>query len=99
MAYSSDEIIKREILDTLGHETKGIKLRIFPQSSNEDQKPFSEGGLTFGFEGVSYGSCDAAWYVDDDGIGRGRRRALEPAGRAEPTPRCPTWLRWRSTPR
>jgi|GEM_PF-6148287 len=34
MAYSSDEIIKREILDTLGHETKGIKLRIFPQSSN-----------------------------------------------------------------
>jgi len=65
MAYSSDEIIKREILDTLGHETKGIKLRIFPQSSNEDQKPFSEGGLTFGFEGVSYGSCDAAWYVDE----------------------------------
>jgi len=65
MAYSSDEIIKREILDTLGHETNGIKLRIFPQSSNEDQKPFSEGGLTFGFNGVSYGSCDAAWYVDE----------------------------------
>lgn len=65
MAYSSDEIIKREIVDTLGHETKGIKLRIFPQSSNEDQKPFSEGGLTFGFEGVSYGSCDAVWYVDE----------------------------------
>jgi hypothetical protein len=65
MAYSSDEIIKREIIDTLGYETKGIKLRIFPQSSNEDQKPFSEGGLTFGFEGVSYGSCDAAWYVDE----------------------------------
>jgi hypothetical protein len=64
MAYSSDEIIKREIIDTLGYETNGIKLRIFPQSSNEDQKPFSEGGLTFGFEGVSYGSCDAAWYVD-----------------------------------
>lgn len=65
MSYSSDEIIKREIIDTLGYETKGIKLRIFPQSSNEDQKPFSEGGLTFGFEGVSYGSCDAAWYVDE----------------------------------
>ena len=68
MAYSSDEIIKREILDTLGHETNGIKLRIFPQSSNEDQKPFSEGGLTFGFEGVSYGSCDAAWYVDEQWV-------------------------------
>lgn len=68
MAYSSDEIIKHEILDTLGHETKGIKLRIFPQSSNEDQKPFSKGGLTFGFNGISYGSCDAAWYVDEKWI-------------------------------
>ena len=65
MAYSSDEIIKREIIDYLGHETSGVKLRIFPQSSNEDQKPFSEGGLTFGFKGVSYGSCDAAWFVDE----------------------------------
>lgn len=68
MAYSSDEIIKREILDTIGHEIKGINLRIFPQSSNEDQKAFSEGGLTFGFKGVSYGSCDAAWYVDEPWI-------------------------------
>lgn len=66
MAFSSDEIVKREIIDSLGHEYEGIKLRIFPQSSNEDQKPFSEGGLTFGFEGVSYGSCDAAWYVDEE---------------------------------
>lgn len=65
MAYSSDEIIKREIIDYLGHETHGIKLRVFPQSSNEDQKPFSEGGLTFGYKGVSYGSCDATWYVDE----------------------------------
>lgn len=65
MAYSSDEIIKREIVDYLGYEAHRIKLRIFPQSSNEDQKPFSEGGLTFGYKGVSYGSCDAAWYVDE----------------------------------
>lgn len=65
MAYSSDEIIKREIIDCLGYELNGIKLRIFPQSSNADQKPFSEGGLTFGFKGVSYGSCDTAWYVDE----------------------------------
>jgi len=68
MAYSSDEIIKREIIDCLGHEINDIKLRIFPQSSNADQKPFSEGGLTFGFKGVSYGSCDAAWYVDEKWI-------------------------------
>ncbi len=68
MAYSSDEIIKREIIDYLGHEINDIKLRIFPQSSNDDQKLFSEGGLTFGFNGVSYGSCDAAWYVDEKWI-------------------------------
>lgn len=65
MAYSSDEIIKREVIDYLGYEYKGIKLRVFPQSSNEDQKPFSEGGLTFGYSGVSYGACDAAWYIDE----------------------------------
>jgi len=65
MAYSSDEIIKREVIDYLGYEYKGIKLRVFPQSSNEDQKPFSEGGLTFGYSGVLYGSCDAAWYIDE----------------------------------
>jgi len=65
MAYSSDEIVKREIIDQIGFESHGIKLRIFPQSSNEDQKPFSEGGLTFGFKDVSYGSCDAAWFVDE----------------------------------
>lgn len=65
MAYSSDEIIKREIIETLGYESNGIKLRIFPQSSNEDQKPFSKGGLTFGYNTVSYGSCDAAWYLDE----------------------------------
>lgn len=68
MAQSSDEIIKREIIDELGYQYKDIKLRIFTQSSNEDQKPFSEGGLTFGFKGVSYGSCDAAWYVDEKWI-------------------------------
>ncbi|MCL4322607.1 MAG: hypothetical protein M1273_08360 [Deltaproteobacteria bacterium] len=68
MAYSSDEIIKREIIDIVGYETNGIKLRIFPQSSNEDQKPFSEGGLTFGSNGVSYGSCDAAWFVHEKWI-------------------------------
>jgi hypothetical protein len=68
MAFSSDEIIKREIIDCLGYESNGIKIRIFPQSSNADQKSFSEGGLTFGLNGVSYGSCDAAWYADDKWI-------------------------------
>lgn len=68
MALSSDEIIKREIIDTLGHSFAGIKLRIFPQSSTEDQKLFADGGLMFGFNGVSYGSCDACWYIDKNWI-------------------------------
>lgn len=61
MAQSSDEIIKREILQEIGTTFNGFTLRIFPQSSNDDQKAFSEGGLTFGLKGVPYGSCDACW--------------------------------------
>jgi hypothetical protein len=66
MALSSDEIIKREIIDVVGTTSKKLELRIFPQSSNEDQKLVENGGLTFSHNGVSYGSCDAAW-VDKDG--------------------------------
>ena len=65
MAASSDEIIKRQVLDEVGSRVGNIKIRLFPESSNEDQVPFSEGGLTFGYEGVNYGSCDAAWYIPD----------------------------------
>src|SRR3989344_4440868 len=61
MAQSSDEIIKREILQNIGTSFNGFTLRVFPQSSNDDQKAFSDGGLTFGIKGVAYGSCDACW--------------------------------------
>ena len=47
MALSSDEIIKREIIDTIGYKTGNLRLRIFPESSNDDQKLFENGGLTF----------------------------------------------------
>lgn len=63
MALSSDEIIKREIVDEVG-ERKDIHIRIFPQSSRADQDPFSKGGLTFGLDGILYGSCDACWFID-----------------------------------
>jgi hypothetical protein len=66
MALSSDEIIKREIIDKIGYKTDNLKLRIFPQSSNEDQKNVEEGGLTFSYNGVNYGSCDAAWFAIKD---------------------------------
>ena len=62
MALSSDEIIKREIIETIGTEINGLELRIYPESSNDDQKPFDEkDGLTFGINNVLYGSCDACW--------------------------------------
>ena len=67
MALSSDEIIKREIADTLGTTYKDLRLRIFPEGSNDDQKLFIEGGLTFSKDGVDYGSCDAGWFYKKDG--------------------------------
>ena len=68
MASSSDEIIKREIINTLGTKYGKITLRIFPESSKDDQKLFSAGGLTFSYDGMSYGSCDAAWCINDNAI-------------------------------
>ena len=62
MALSSDEIIKREIIEKVGFKTNKLKLRIFPQSSNDDQKTVEDGGLTFSYKKINYGSCDAAWF-------------------------------------
>ncbi len=62
MALSSDEMIKREIIDAFGTDYKGLSLWAFPESSNADQLVFGDdGGLTFGVNGVLYGSCDACW--------------------------------------
>ncbi len=62
MAQSSDEIIKRELIDEFGTDYNGLSLRVFPESSNADQLIFSDlGGLTFGVCGIPYGSCDACW--------------------------------------
>ena len=58
---SSDQIVKNEIKDKV-KRFEGIALRIFPDSSNEDQKLVEEGGLTFSYNGVNYGSCDAGWF-------------------------------------
>lgn len=61
MAMSKDELVKREMFNALRSDKSGFEMRIFVQSSNEDQKMFSEGGLTFGLDGVAYGSCDCAF--------------------------------------
>jgi hypothetical protein len=70
MAQSSDELIKREIVDYFSKSNSYPKLRIFPQSSREDQALFSDGGLTFGVDGTRYGSCDAVWYSEMPWIDR-----------------------------
>jgi hypothetical protein len=68
MAQSSDELIKREIIDEVGYTTAGCKLRVFPEGSNDDQKLVEEGGLTFSHNKIPYGSCDAGWFykVEED---------------------------------
>lgn len=66
MANKSDEIIKRELLD-IG-EINGLKLRVFPGGSREDQRHWVDGGLSFGFGNVIYGSCDGAWYAEHEWI-------------------------------
>lgn len=66
---SSDQIIKYEIKDKV-KKFANINLRIFPDSSNEDQKLVSEGGLTFSYEGINYGSCDAGWFEEKIENGR-----------------------------
>lgn len=68
MALSSDEIIKREIIEAFHDKIGNLRLRIFPGSSNDDQELFSKGGLTFSYKGVDYGSCDAGWYKIENGM-------------------------------
>jgi hypothetical protein len=62
MAQSSDELIKREIIQSIGATRNGCRLRIFPEGSNDDQKLVTDGGLTFQSNRISYGSCDAGWF-------------------------------------
>lgn len=60
---SSDQIIKYEIIDKV-KKIPGINLRIFPDSSNADQQLVGNGGLTFSYDGIDYGSCDAGWFQE-----------------------------------
>jgi len=74
VAQSSDELIKREIADKVGSVKSEFKLRVFPSGSNKDQELFSQGGLTFGVNGVSYGSCDAAWCIEANWVDMNDKR-------------------------
>ncbi len=73
MAADSDELLKRELIDEVGVKitgdyVDGIYLRVFPDGSTEDQLPWEDGGLTFKSEGLSFGSNDAAYFIEEGGI-------------------------------
>ncbi|MFH1543238.1 MAG: hypothetical protein ABIE03_01765 [Patescibacteria group bacterium] len=60
----TDDIIKRE-LSSIGN-TDTLKRRVYIGSSNHDQDIWAEGGLSFGINGVVYGSNDFAWFADEE---------------------------------
>ena len=61
MALSSDEIVKREIIDVVGTTVGPYYARVFSEGSNDDQRLFEDGGLTFSYDGQDYGSCDCVY--------------------------------------
>ncbi len=63
MAYDSDTRVK-ETLKEISRDAKlkNLNLRIFDES-NEDQRHWTKGGLTFGPEACLYGSNDAGWFL------------------------------------
>lgn len=62
----TDTAIKR-ILDDIGDQGT-LKRRRFLGSSHQDQELWANGGLSFGFNGFVYGSCDFAWYSEEEWV-------------------------------
>jgi hypothetical protein len=64
MAYDSDTRVKETLKDiSRAADIKNLNLRVFDES-NEDQKHWTKGGLTFGGINCLYGSNDAGWFLD-----------------------------------
>jgi len=71
MAYSSDSKVKRKLLEIHQEaKLKNLKPR-WHEESNDDQKLWNDGGLTFSHDGFQYGSNDFAWYLDKPSIVNG----------------------------
>lgn len=60
----TDDIIKLE-LSNIGNY-KNLFRRGYVGSCNHDQELWDNGGLTFCFDGLTYGSNDFAWYKNED---------------------------------
>jgi|SaaInlStandDraft_2_1057019.scaffolds.fasta_scaffold21424_2 hypothetical protein len=63
----SDAILKKQLDNSIG-SPGNLKRRRFISGSNQDQNLWKDGGLTFGINGVSYGSCDFAWYTEESWV-------------------------------
>jgi len=70
MAVSSDEFIKREITQEVGLKVGIYSARVFSEGSDDDQKLFQNGGLTFTHLGQDYGSCDCVYVERNNGSDR-----------------------------
>lgn len=63
MAYDSDARVKETLKEiSRNAKIKNLHPKIFDES-NEDQKHWTKGGLTFGPETCFYGSNDAGWFL------------------------------------
>ena len=62
----TDDIIKQELTNVGNY--KNLYMRGFIGSSNYDQELWIDGGITFRFNGRSYGSNDFAWYKKEKWI-------------------------------
>ena len=55
------------MLDGIG-DVGSLKRRRYVGSSRLDQELWSNGGLSFGIKGFVYGSCDFAWFAEEEWI-------------------------------
>jgi len=63
MAYDSDTRVKETLKDiSRAANLKNLILRVFDES-NDDQKLWNKGGLTFEDNEILYGSNDAGWFL------------------------------------
>ena len=78
MAYSSDSKVKRKLLEIHQEaKLKNLKPR-WHEESNDDQKLWNDGGLTFSHDGFEYGSNDFGWYLDKPSMINGIKSKTTP---------------------
>lgn len=70
---NEDDIKVKNLFRRIG-DVNDLKLRVF-DSAHDDNRLWSEGGLTFQYNGMVYGSNDGGWYFDEPWIVNGKELA------------------------